>query len=357
MRRRIPVEFFCGLDQYISEPSALQMVYRLFKTGNAKLFLVELPSGNFHPKMYCFFESGLLHLVIGSANVTGGGLAKNAEISISFAISEDDPIAKEVKQFRQTILDAGAEEANPWNLSQYARKHKIIDLKRRKAEKEAFKEISHTRFWKLGEIEKQLDVYKSDAEGAERFAYRLATYVKAKDALTQICSRRLTSPAAFLALYGPLVGVRGEGQLWFSSGLQRGKNKVAKRYKEVIRLIREIRANISKSPEEVFAIALRMGRSIDGMGANTITEIMHTFEPRKFPILNVRPLVTLEYFGHATFSSPNSFHPADYAAFTEQEEFIREHCKFKAVAQVDHFLDFVYSRQAKQWKKKLRHQS
>ncbi len=139
----------------------------------------------------------------------------------------------------------------------------------------------------------------------------------------------------------------------FLSGIVRSKSEVARHYLKVVSLIRVIRANSAKSPEEVFRIGTERIQQIPGFGTNLLTEVMHTFGTDRFAVLNKQPLTSLKEFGYERFPGAASFKPQDYAYFNS---IIADFKKWglESLAQADHFLSFVYGEEKKKWKKKSR---
>ncbi len=350
--RRIPVEFFCDINRCISEPEALHAIHGVLKRSRVgKLYLVNSSTNSFHAKLYCFFQGAYVHLIIGSANITGGGLETNSEVSLTFTVPSKHRVQRDIEHFRDTLLKSiSTEEADVWNLSQYATRFGITDVRRRQAQKDALKEIAQREFLRVRDILAELRIYESDPEGYDDFSKRTANYSEARKLINRLCDKPVSSRTVFLGLYERLVGATGRPGLWHSGGLYRSKNAVALKFRDVIHLFRELRANIAKRPNEVFSIGLKLANPVKGLGVNVVTEVMNTLAPKRFPVLNRNPLTTLEYFGHPNFHGPSSFSPADYATFNEVEQFVASKCKFKAVAQVDHFLNYVYWRKAKSWK-------
>jgi hypothetical protein len=217
-----------------------------------------------------------------------------------------------------------------------------------KAEQQANAEIASFHPLNESEILARLQQYRDDPDGEAAFEERTKQYRKAKNILRDFCSRRVQNENDFRTLYDQLViGTENEGRLWFSSGLQRNKGRVVRSWHNAAKLFQAICTNISRSPEQLFGIALSLKHGVKGLGINVITEALNTMAPAKFAVLNKRPLSALEYFGYPKFPNPQSFSPAQYADFNEVELFVQGLCGFYTIAQVDHFLDFVYSREVK----------
>jgi len=91
LRNGASLKVIAGLDFYLTQPKALWDLFDLVsqnKTPTASLILCEEnKASTFHPKLYCWLAGGVAGIVIGSANMTGGGLgggvSKNLELSVS----------------------------------------------------------------------------------------------------------------------------------------------------------------------------------------------------------------------------------------------------------------------------------
>ncbi len=117
-KRAKSIEFFCGLDGCITDPEALRSLSRLLKSKPGtkhKLFLVETAASTFHPKVYQFKSSGSLRVVIGSANLTGGGLEQNWEASLVLEGKEGDAILNELSSYRTEVLQIAKEVTGNWD--------------------------------------------------------------------------------------------------------------------------------------------------------------------------------------------------------------------------------------------------
>jgi len=92
MRKGASLEFLAGLDMQATEPAALRFLHNLSKNNN-KLSLYCYaslePSSIYHPKIYLLKNSDGTKVisVIGSSNLTEGGLKKNIEVNL---VIEDD---------------------------------------------------------------------------------------------------------------------------------------------------------------------------------------------------------------------------------------------------------------------------
>jgi HKD family nuclease len=354
--RGVEIEAYCGLSQCVSHPDAL---WRLMKMCNrtkkangrqtAKLYLCGSCDPNsqvFHPKLYCFFSPAGLTILIGSANLTAGGMANNFEVSALQTFSSNSETAAELRAFRKAVLEI-SDEADELKLSLYKRRYDIYHRERDRADKQAKKEIVQIRELKSKEIKMYLDRYHKVGKDAD-FQKRKARYRQARKLLDDLADAPQLGKAKFLRVYSELVGGGGSPQLWSSSGVVRHKGEVAMHHRRVADLVRDIRAISAKSPEQVFRIGSQAIKRIPGFGPNLLTETMHTFGTDRFPVLNKRPLEILEEFGYEHFPGANTFTPEDYARFTSIVASFKKQCGLESMAEADAFLSYVYGEEKKE---------
>jgi HKD family nuclease len=95
LERGVPVDIYASMDEYNTEPEALSDLLVLVSPyPNAKLHLcekkverrvggkVEKRGPIFHTKVYYFRSARTFTAIIGSANLTKGGLVENEEVSV-----------------------------------------------------------------------------------------------------------------------------------------------------------------------------------------------------------------------------------------------------------------------------------
>ncbi len=91
LEQRAQIEFLVGLDWQITEPSALSELYQLSQRyKNLSLYCYASPQigAFYHPKIYLFQKSkDTATCIIGSSNLTRGGLIKNIEANVCVTAS------------------------------------------------------------------------------------------------------------------------------------------------------------------------------------------------------------------------------------------------------------------------------
>jgi hypothetical protein len=120
------------------------------------------------------------------------------------------------------------------------------------------------------------------------------------------------------------------------------KNKVSPHYKRFLAMLDELKGNLGVTPMQIFSIAKRYFDKIDGLGGNVTTEILNTYMPSKYPILNDNPLSSLNKLGLKSFPSTQFFRPETYGEYAELMSGIARMCDFQNLSRVDHFMNFVY---------------
>jgi HKD family nuclease len=78
-------DFVIGLDTKITEPGALRYLYDLSQscsTLKLSCFVSERTTGLYHPKIYLLRVDDRVTSIIGSSNLTTGGLRRNLEINV-----------------------------------------------------------------------------------------------------------------------------------------------------------------------------------------------------------------------------------------------------------------------------------
>ncbi len=92
------VEFLIGMD-LVTAPQALDELYDLAQQQeNAALYCYSdlTPSGIYHPKLYIVEHLDEMTALVGSSNLTKGGLAHNAEVNVLLKVHLDTAVASDL---------------------------------------------------------------------------------------------------------------------------------------------------------------------------------------------------------------------------------------------------------------------
>ncbi len=93
------IEFLVGLDMNTTEPGALQFVHNLSRNStNVDLYCYAHleQAAIYHPKVYLFRAGDKVNFIVGSSNLTMGGLNKNIEINMSVEASAQDEVVSDI---------------------------------------------------------------------------------------------------------------------------------------------------------------------------------------------------------------------------------------------------------------------
>jgi len=103
IKRNCYIEFILGIDLYITDSKALQNLYQLSKANqNVKLYCYSGSNseGNseaiYHPKLYIADQTSVVTTIIGSSNLTEGGLRSNVELNVLIESESDSDIVSKI---------------------------------------------------------------------------------------------------------------------------------------------------------------------------------------------------------------------------------------------------------------------
>lgn len=99
----------------ITQPEALE---RLLKEGS-RIRMAQVATGTFHPKLYMVPYDDSLGAIVGSANLTGGGLEANEEASIALRGHNDETPIPSLLEYYRGLWDANAVVLDQDWLEQY----------------------------------------------------------------------------------------------------------------------------------------------------------------------------------------------------------------------------------------------
>ena len=91
--------FYIGTDFYLTEPTALR---KLVNDGHL-VYITKKDKSTYHPKIFYFKNDNKINIIIGSTNLTSGGLETNIETSLSVETTENSIIDLELKEFITSI--------------------------------------------------------------------------------------------------------------------------------------------------------------------------------------------------------------------------------------------------------------
>lgn len=349
MRSQVETLFFIGTDHYLTEPDALKALFAELRMNRAgRAFLVQGNRNSFHPKLYFAQKKDIAEAMIGSANVTRGGLTSNTEASVHVVMPNGGDLCRKVESFLFDLdRDESAKPLDDITILQYEARYDIYHKYKKEGERKAKKEIAGLFELDEEKLQKYLAEYLADPDETDNRKARAEDYKQARKALDKLADMNPFVQKRFEVLYESLVGAKNVRRLWHSGSVFRHKSKVLAHGRRVTSLVRILRDNISSSPGDIYRIAGDSTEDIPGIGPNIITEILNTFAPDRFAVLNSNPLGSLQKLGFKRYPAAPSFKPETYAEYCELLQLLRRRCKLKTLGEVDHFLNYIYWRYVK----------
>jgi len=98
LRRGGSAEFLVGLDLSVTEPNALWTLFSMAKVeSNLRCYCFTKlgPAAAYHPKLYIATSEDSATIVIGSSNLTAGGLGRNIEVNILIRADLEEEIVSD----------------------------------------------------------------------------------------------------------------------------------------------------------------------------------------------------------------------------------------------------------------------
>ena len=122
--------FYIGTDFYLTEPTALR---KLFSNGHT-VFITKKDKCTYHPKIFYFKRNNNISIIIGSANLTSGGLETNIEASLQIETELNSNIDNEIKSLISSFNEFSIHIKNEQIISAYENRYNAYKLKHTEAD-------------------------------------------------------------------------------------------------------------------------------------------------------------------------------------------------------------------------------
>jgi len=331
-----------GLDFYLTDPELLRTLLKLAEQFEKKLrFYVSKSEYTFHPKIYAISGKSGTTVLIGSANLTGGGMLSNHEASAQV----DDPDCKLMnavtKHLDQLVDDGEVIELTHSRLDEYERLRDVYRLQQKLAE-HRFNRMAKSPRAILETLQDVLVEMKRDLASRGFEAQRLGRNQNLSSAavgMAALAAAEAINPTSFLEHYEQLI------QHFHSSGLHRGKNIIAKKSKNFQRALQEILKSKAETPEEAYKILLDRFLEIPKAGVNVLTEILHAIDHKKFAVMNKNAVSGLRLANFSDYPekpSKTTVNAAMYAAFCRDAAKVRDELGLADFTELDALFDYAY---------------
>ena len=344
------IEIFVGRDFWQTEPAALEKLHNLSKDySSLKVYLMNKIEGStFHPKMYLGCTKLGARLLVGSANLTAGGLAINEEVSLLCALRSSDPVLEELcdtfTSYKSKKLSA---RINEKIIDKYRIEFEEEKKWQHRSERESDTDkvlgidlemltIYYNKFCKNGKNEESFGSRRTDRKRARKVQRRISE-LGARGRFSK------KEEGEFQTLYKDLVTSKdGHPHLWPATGIDRTNHieKVFNQIPEAIELF-ALANKASKKPVKIgFSMMRQNALEIKGIGINAVSEMLCTMAPTKFAVYNGCSTSALDKLG-VNFAR-KTLNPSrivdDYEKFCRVVSAVGKHTNMENLSDVDAFL-------------------
>lgn len=336
----LEARFAIGLSFFLTEPKLLRDLMRLGHKSRLSLY-VSNTRETFHPKIYALSNSGHCSVLIGSANLTCGGLVGNYEASALI----DDPEGKTMESVSHYIDTLIANKvlvrASIEGIDKYEHEYLIHREYQRIARNRAKRAIKHVGIdleilqEKLRDMKR--DVTKDGLDHHQRI--RRHNRKEALKIIREFVSTGKLNKRSFLVRYERLLGA------FHSGGLHRSKNIVSEYYREFQSALADLLQAGKILPGDAYQLLFNHFQHISGAGVNVITEILHAIDCKRFAVMNQNAVSGLDLANiHEFPPKPNkeNVNAECYAKFCRQADIVRKNLGLSDFSELDALFNYAY---------------
>jgi len=344
------MEIFIGRDFCLTQPVALDDLLKLTKRySSLKVFVAKAEArSTFHPKLYLGIGEKEARILIGSANLTGGALAANHEISVLSTQNLNDTLVTQVEAvFADYRGNDRFEVLDSLVLERYRLLFKIAEDAKRRVERELA--ASGAEMFDLNRLtvlhqeflqnKREIGALKR-RRGDRKSAYLIQRKIAKMHALPTLSPR---DRADFETHFRNLV-TRGDNHkhLWHSGDIHRRGQAALKQPRKTIALFALAEAAAKLPIDEGYGLIRAPAARIEGVGINMVSEILCTFAPTRYAVFNGNTAAALRVIGAGPPNAGNLFSPAAYVRVCNMIDAVRERIGASDLSEADAFLNWIY---------------
>lgn len=347
------VELFIGTDFFLTEPAALERLLQVMANyASCSVMIADRAPATFHPKVYCSRRGEEWRSLVGSANLTGGALRSNEELSFLVHHAAADTVTTQLgKTFDRYRSSKRFQALDPLVLQQYGSLHEIDRRERERYEKARDREIPGS--FDLRGINEWHRRYLADPASAAAQAARRRNRARAlmlQRSIAALASGDFDAAArkAVKDGLGNLMGSAGGSHLWSSGSIYRQGSKALRHPARMIRLFSLAQGASRRRPRDGYAEIRRAAKDVPGVGLNMATEMLCTFAPARYAVCNGNTVRALEVLGIASprYARLDAIGPDRYELLCNTIKALGARIGAADLSEADAFLNWVY------WKKK-----
>lgn len=337
----LEARFAIGLSFYQTEPKLLHQLLDLSRGHRLKLYISD-SSDTFHPKIYALSHGNGCTVLIGSANLTGGGLQNNYEASAWI----NDPSSTLMQSISthiddlldQKVLVLATKERIVEYESIYIINQAQQQLAKRRTERAIIQGAGiHTETLRdillLMKDDTSEDGFKSQQSVREK------DRKEASEKIMWLASMEEMDADTFVTHYEQLIS-------WFhSGGLHRGKNIIANNADKFQAALAAIVQSDILTPEAAYDLLLNHFRHIPRAGVNVLTEILHAIDSKRFAVMNqnaVSGLCLAKAYHFPLKPNKKSVNAKCYAHYCQQANVVRKELGLANFTELDALFNYAY---------------
>lgn len=336
--------FVVGIDFYQSDPAVFDKLLKLKARGDVEVYMgASEKRWIFHPKLYLFEYSDRATSIVGSANMTAGGLVNNHELSIAFDHPSTGLVDQVERWISKLVEDRAIVEATGELVEEYGRRHAIYSRQMALAHRRAERAVLSPNggMETLAQILREMKEDKSEQGFASSVKRRATDRRRGSKILRELVADRRMSSTKFLDVYERLITTM------HSSGLHRGKTAIArsgKQFRDGVEVLLELK---DRSPAELFTHLRDAFDDVNRAGTNVITEILHLLDNKRYAVMNQNSVSGMRLANLSTFPGrpdKRSVNGERYARFCAEAEKLCSVLGVSNFSELDALLNYAYWR-------------
>lgn len=337
--------FAVGLSLEHTQPDVLR---RLFGMKRVKLYL---GGGDavFHPKIYAFGRNlGRSRVIVGSSNLTAGGLMENHEASAIIGDPDRVQINAVAAYFDELIAAKALLPASTELIDEYEEKYEAEALRRRMARRRVRQNsrapVGGSFGHAIDDLRYVLDTMRTD-DSEEGFKLhmrkRVANRKIAAEIIMELATKPDLPPTGFLERYEALIAHMHSG------GLFRGKTTIAKksgRFQATLRDLQKIGLNDIST---AYACLKSGFDEVDRAGINVISEVLHALSSGRYAVMNQNAVAGMRLANIREFPrhpSKATVSPEKYALFCSLAGELCRELGLRDFTELDAVFNYAYWR-------------
>ena len=340
LRKGLSARFAIGLDFCLTEPALLRKIFHLSGQHRFLKLYISDSSATFHPKIYAFSSNSGCTVMIGSANLTGGGLQHNYESSARIDDPSGDLMQSISAQIDDLIKKKDLLPATKALIDDYERRYSIHQAQQKLVQRRIERANTQNGINTETLHDILLEMKRDDSEYGFK-SHRIVRRRNRKAAVLKI--RQLAAmedpDEDFLSHYEQLIGK------FHSGGLHRGKKRIAENANQFHEALAAIIGAREPSPGDAYQILLDYFQHIPQAGVNVLTEILHAIDSKRFAVMNQNAVAGLRLSNIHDFPAnpaKRSVNAELYAYYCEQADVVRNELDLADFTELDALFNYAY---------------